>query len=128
MNGSGNGPDLVYIDTKTKTIVHIEVKSTWAAEPTMPKGDPNQRFEAWIKGAAGGKISGKSVSSEDQAFAKQIKTLMDQGYAVDNKVMVVYIPKQEKSDVLTDKSGSISGTPVATLHNWTGNGQFSPDL
>ncbi len=48
----GNGPDLVYINTKTQTIEHIEVKSTLKGDPTMPDGDPNQRFKDWINEAA----------------------------------------------------------------------------
>ncbi|HET9641970.1 MAG TPA: RHS repeat-associated core domain-containing protein, partial [Burkholderiaceae bacterium] len=107
-NGSGNGADLIRINSETKTIEHIEVKSSQTGNPGRPKGDPNERFNTWILQAANQKkIAGKNISSEDQMFAQTIERLMGDGYRLDNKVMQVIIPKP----------GS-SGTPIAQLFPW----------
>lgn len=60
-NKSGNGADLVRINTETKTIEHIEVKSSQVGKPGWPQGDLNIRFNDWIKEAVTGRIAGKPI-------------------------------------------------------------------
>jgi hypothetical protein len=66
-NKSGNGIDLVFINSATKTIEHIEVKSSAGGTPVLPQNLAN-RFNKWITDAAGngtpgsGSIAGKPIS------------------------------------------------------------------
>jgi hypothetical protein len=106
-NGSGNGPDLIGINTKARVIEHVEVKSSVNGNPAWPSGNPTTRFMKWIDEAVTGTISGKRISAADQAYAIKIKGLLDQGYTLSNKVMQVSIPKT-----------GASGVPTAKLSDW----------
>lgn len=108
-NGSGNGPDLIRINPATKTIEHIEVKSSQTGKPGWPTGDPNVRFDAWITEAANsGTIAGKPISFADQKYAQQIRDLLTKGgYKLDNKVMQVTIP-----------GPTAAGSPILELFDW----------
>ena len=107
-NRSGNGPDLIRINPQTRTIEHIEVKSSQTGAPGWPAGNGTTRFRDWIFEAQRfGTIAGKAVSPADQRYAKQIQALLDQGYKLDNKVMQVTIPPPNKT-----------GTPILELFDW----------
>lgn len=112
-NKSGNGIDLVFINSATKTIEHIEVKSSAGGAPAWPQNLAN-RFNKWITDAAGngtpgsGSIAGKPISIADEQLASKIKDLMQKGYTVDNKVMQVALPKLNES-----------GNSIMKLFNWT---------
>ena len=114
-NKSGNGIDLVFINSATKTIEHIEVKSSAGGTPAWPQNLAN-RFNKWITDAAGngtpgsGSIAGKPISIADEQLAVKIKDLMKKGYIVDNKVMQVALPKLNES-----------GNSIMKLFNWTAN-------
>jgi RHS repeat-associated protein len=110
-NGSGNGPDLIRINTETHTIEHVEVKSSQVGDPGWPpRGDPTERFVKWITEAADfGTIAGKKISQADELYAKEIQKLIRAGFSVSNKVIQVSIPPPRAS-----------GTVLAKLSDWIG--------
>lgn len=105
-NGSGNGADLVRINYATRTIEHVEVKSSQVGSPGWPSNLAN-RFDGWISDGVNGKIAGKQIDASSQAFAKQIDQLRNQGFSVEHRVMQVVIP-----------GANVTGNPVAVLKNW----------
>jgi len=108
-NGSGNGPDLIRINPATKTIEHIEVKSSQVGKPGWPTGSPTTRFNNWINEASQlGTIAGKAISAADRKYAQDIYDLLNKGgYKLENKVMQVTIPAPKTT-----------GTPILELFDW----------
>ncbi|RZL39810.1 MAG: RHS repeat protein [Rubrivivax sp.] len=108
-NGSGNGPDLIRINPATKTIEHVEVKSSQTGKPGWPTGNPTTRFNDWINEASQlGTISGKAISAADRKYAQDIYDLLNKGgYKLENKVMQVSIPAPKTT-----------GTPILELFDW----------
>jgi RHS repeat-associated protein len=108
-NASNNGPDLIRIDPVTRTIQHIEVKSSQRARPGWPEGNLAQRFDAWLDEIVTyGSLSGQAVSAPDRAYARQIRDLIqNEQYAIQHSVMQVNIPT----------AGS-TGVPIAELFDW----------
>lgn len=107
-NASGHGPDLIRINTVTKTIEHVEAKSSQIGKPGWPAGNATTRFNDWLAQAATGKINGQKISAADEAYARDVlNKLTNEGYTLDNKVMQVTIPKP-----------GATGAPIAELFNW----------
>ncbi|HEY9108142.1 MAG TPA: RHS repeat-associated core domain-containing protein, partial [Roseateles sp.] len=107
-NGSGNGPDLIRINPATKTIEHVEVKSSQVGAPGWPTGSGTTRFNNWINEARTGTIAGKKISAADQKYAQEIyDKLTKEGYKLENYVMQVSIPKPKTT-----------GTPILELFDW----------
>jgi RHS repeat-associated protein len=90
-NASRNGPDLIRINPVTRTIEHVEVKSTQGTSLAWPSNLAG-RFNTWITDAARGTISGQPISRADQDFAREIQRLIQQGYRVEHRVAGVRIP------------------------------------
>ena len=105
-NASGNGADLVRINPLTRTIEHVEVKSSQIGAPGWPDNLAN-RFTTWINDAAGGTLSGQRVSADTQAYAAEIQRLIAQGYTVEHRVAQVTIPPAGQT-----------GSALFRLFNW----------
>ncbi len=108
-NSSNNGPDLIRIDPVTKTIQHVEVKSSQRGRPGWPEGDLGERFDKWIDEIVdSGTLKGEPVSAADRDYARQIRSLMrNEGYSVEHRVMQVSIP-----------TAGTTGVPIAELFAW----------
>lgn len=109
-NASGHGADLVYIDDATKTVYHVEVKTSgYGNVGGTPTHDLSDRFDRWISEASGsGRITGQALSPDAIATARQIKKMVAQeGYSVSHGLMQVEV---------LGRGGS--GTVSATLRPW----------
>jgi filamentous hemagglutinin len=91
-NASGHGIDAVAIDVNTKTILHVEVKSSTVGSYGNP-GNLAERFDTWIKSASDGAITNQKLPENSKEYAQGIQDLIDQGYSVKHYVSEVSIPK-----------------------------------
>lgn len=108
-NAANNGPDLIRIDPVTRTIQHIEVKSSQRGRPEWPEGNLAQRFDDWLNEVdTYGTLHGQAVSVADRSYARQIVELIrNEQYSIQHRVMQVHIPM----------AGS-KGIPIAELFDW----------
>lgn len=97
-NGARHGADLIggKIDTERKIIPSFEIKTTDSGA-RQPVGDLPARTEAWIREAAQGRIGNQSVSAVDQAYAEDLRILLDQGYTIKPYIVEVAVPPQGQS-------------------------------
>lgn len=107
-NASNHGPDLIRINAATRTIEHIEVKSSQVGAPGWPTGNLAQRFDDWMAElVTQGTLHRQPVSVEGIQYARYIQRLRSQGFRVEHRVMQVTIPPANST-----------GMPIAELFSW----------